>query len=478
MAIRSAKRLLFLLAFYNQYLIEITATQMLKKYERSFNYLQKITDGLVVCITWIFCYTFRFRFFEGEQGLEWVFSKWGVLLAVLTIYFFSKEGLYKSQRYPSRFREILAVIQANIKAQIALVMVIYFFGDGRISRLALLYYFAISPFALTTARLLIRNYLRHIRKQGRNLRHLVLIGSGKQLEQYIENIKKFKDAGLIVKERLTLPENNSFFKEFVLKIEKMQPDAIVIGLAADESKYFDSLLNEIYNTVIPIQILPNIEEAILGQQIDEFNGQIVIHMNQPKFSSIEIFFKRFIDLLISTIGLVIILPLMILISLIIKLTSPGPIFYGQERIGIDGQKFTMWKFRTMKVASAEEDKNTWGSKNNPRKTIFGNLLRKSSIDELPQLWNVLKGEMSVVGPRPERPYFVEQFKKVVPAYMLRHKMKAGITGWAQINGWRGDTSLDKRIECDLYYIKNWSLWLDVKIIFFTFWKGFFNKNAY
>lgn len=451
---------------------------MLKKYERSFNYIQKVTDALVVGLTWIFCYTFRFRLFEGEQGLEWVFSKWGILLITLTIYFFSKEGLYKSQRYPSRFKEILAVIRANIKAQIGLVIFIYFLGDGRISRLALIYYFAVSPFALTAIRLTIRNYLRHIRRQGRNLRFITFIGIGKQLEQYKENIKKYKDAGIKIKEQLPLPLESDLFKEFVLKIEKSNPDLIVIGLSAEESRHLDLLLNEIYNTVIPIQILPSIEQAILGHQIDDFNGQVVIHMNQPQFSSLEIFLKRLLDIAICLIGLIIISPIIILISAIIKLTSPGPIFYGQERLGIDGQKFTMWKFRTMKVAKKEEDKNTWSSENDPRKTIFGTFLRKSSIDELPQLWNVLKGEMSIVGPRPERPFFVEQFKKQIPAYMLRHRMKAGITGWAQINGWRGDTSLEKRIECDLYYIKNWSLWLDIKIIFFTFWKGFFNKNAY
>ncbi len=451
---------------------------MLKKYERSFNYLQKSTDGFMVMLTWIFCYTFRFRLFEGERGLEWIFSRWGIVLVVLTIYFFSKEGLYKSQRYPSRFKEIFAVIQANIKSQIGLIILIYFFGDNRISRLALVYYFVVSPFTLTAIRLIIRNYLRHIRSQGKNLRYLTLIGTGKQLELYLENIKKFKDAGLKIKDHLPLPKNTSSFKEFILNIEKSKPDAIIIGPSVEESRELDHLLGEVYNTVIPIQILPNIEQAILGHQIDEFNGQVVIHINQPKFSALEVFCKRLLDVIISLFGLILLSPLIIIISIIIKATSSGPIFYGQERIGIDGQKFTMWKFRTMKVAKASEDKNTWSSENDPRKTLFGNFLRRSSLDELPQLWNVLSGEMSIVGPRPERPYFVEQFKNEIPAYMLRLKMKAGITGWAQINGWRGDTSLPKRIECDLYYIKNWSIWLDVKIIFFTFWKGFFNKNAY
>jgi lipopolysaccharide/colanic/teichoic acid biosynthesis glycosyltransferase len=164
----------------------------------------------------------------------------------------------------------------------------------------------------------------------------------------------------------------------------------------------------------------------------------------------------------------------------VKLSSTGPIFFGQERIGLDGRRFKMWKFRSMKVDGHVNAENIpgWTVKDDPRKTKFGSFLRASSLDELPQLWNVFVGDMSLVGPRPEQPYYVEKFRHEIPAYMLRHKMKAGITGWAQVNGWRGDTSLHERIECDLYYIRNWSLWFDVKILFLTFWKGFINKNAY
>jgi lipopolysaccharide/colanic/teichoic acid biosynthesis glycosyltransferase len=145
-------------------------------------------------------------------------------------------------------------------------------------------------------------------------------------------------------------------------------------------------------------------------------------------------------------------------------------------MGLDGKSFTMWKFRSMRMDG--EYRPGWTVKDDPRRTAFGTFLRSTSLDELPQLWNVLIGNMSLVGPRPEQPFYVAQFKEEIPAYMLRHKMRAGITGWAQVNGWRGDTSLHKRIECDLYYIRNWSLWLDAKILFLTFWRGFINKNAY
>ena len=188
-------------------------------------------------------------------------------------------------------------------------------------------------------------------------------------------------------------------------------------------------------------------------------------------------FKRVFDVCFSLLGLLILSPLLILFAILIKLTSRGPIFYFQERASFDGKSFTIIKFRTMFV-DAEEAGPGWTIKGDARITPLGKFMRATSIDELPQLFNVLKGDMSLVGPRPERPVYISEFKHKVPHYMLRHKVPAGITGWAQINGWRGDTSIDKRIEFDLYYITNWSLFFDLKIMFLTFFKGIVNKNAY
>jgi exopolysaccharide biosynthesis polyprenyl glycosylphosphotransferase len=188
--------------------------------------------------------------------------------------------------------------------------------------------------------------------------------------------------------------------------------------------------------------------------------------------------KRLLDIAGSTVGLVVLSPFFFVIGLIIKLTSPGPAFFGQERVGLNGTHFRMWKFRSMRVSADEEEKAGWTVENDPRRTTFGTFLRRTSLDELPQLWNVFLGQMSLVGPRPEQPEFVEVFRKEIPAYMLRHKMRAGITGWAQVHGWRGNTSLEKRTEFDLFYIRSWTLWLDIKILFMTLIRGFVNKNAY
>ena len=190
------------------------------------------------------------------------------------------------------------------------------------------------------------------------------------------------------------------------------------------------------------------------------------------------FGKRLIDTVLSLIALIILSPLLLITALAVKISSPGPVLFKQERVGRNKQTFYMYKFRSMEVQPPEEEKKAWTVKNDPRVTNFGRFMRKTSIDELPQLFNVLKGDMSLVGPRPERPQYVEKFREEIPRYMIKHQVRPGMTGWAQVNGYRGDTSIRKRIEHDLYYIENWTLGLDIKILFLTVFKGFINKNAY
>jgi exopolysaccharide biosynthesis polyprenyl glycosylphosphotransferase len=184
------------------------------------------------------------------------------------------------------------------------------------------------------------------------------------------------------------------------------------------------------------------------------------------------------DIALGTIALILAAPLMVVIALLVKLTSRGPVFFSQERMGLDGRVFRVWKFRTMRVDAEDVTGPVWAVADDPRRTRVGTVLRRLSLDELPQLLNVLRGEMSLVGPRPERPVFIEEFRRHVPRYMLRHMVRAGITGWAQVNGWRGNTSIEQRIQYDLYYIENWSLLLDLKILALTFVRGFAHKNAY
>ena len=337
---------------------------------------------------------------------------------------------------------------------------------------------------LVAIRIILRNFLRTLRKRGMNLRHILLVGHGTQMKSYVEAVRKYKDAGMVI---IGWIDSGDLHAELNIQaldlplaevIKKYSPDSIIIGYPGALAHQTESVLKACHNGIIPIQVLPDLTYSFIGHHIDDFAGIPILSFNQPNLSLLDHTMKRCFDFILTFIGLLFLSPLFIIIALLVKLGSRGPIFYGQERMGLDGKKFLMWKFRSMKVNAENTTGAVWAVKDDPRRTKIGTFLRSTSLDELPQLWNVLVGDMSLVGPRPERPVFVEKFKNNIPAYMLRHKMKTGITGWAQVNGWRGDTSLHKRIECDIYYIKNWSLWLDIRIIFLTFFKGFINKNAY
>lgn len=460
---------------------------MLKNYERTFEFVQKFLDAIMVILAWLGSYHVRFNLVDGgESGLSLVFFKASLFLAIITIYYFSKYGLYTSQRMKSRTSEIFNIFKANLYSTLTFVVILYFFADKRLSRSVLVLYFFVSLFLLTLSRMLVRNFLRTLRRKGKNLRHVLLVGHGFPIEHYVQTVKSFKDAGISFKgwidsnglaAKYGINEINDTFDN---ARKNSNPDCIVICYTGEEMVKLDKIVREYHNDVIPLQILPDLTYSFVGYRVDDFAGIPVMTVNHPNFSSVDMTTKRLFDILSTGLGLIVISPLMLLLAIGVKLSSPGPIFFGQERVGLDGKRFKMWKFRSMKVKTDVDQNNVpgWTVKDDPRKTKFGSFLRKTSLDELPQLWNVFVGDMSLVGPRPEQTYYVEKFRHEIPAYMLRHKMKAGITGWAQVNGWRGDTSLHKRIECDIYYIRHWSIWFDIKILVLTFWKGFVNKNAY
>ncbi|MEK7828640.1 MAG: undecaprenyl-phosphate glucose phosphotransferase, partial [Deltaproteobacteria bacterium] len=256
-------------------------------------------------------------------------------------------------------------------------------------------------------------------------------------------------------------------------------DHVIIALAWEEHGKVIDVLKNIGEEMVDIQVIPDIYEfATIRGGIEEFDGLPIISLQDSPLYGWNMVIKRSFDVIFSIIAVILTVPVMLIVAVAIKLTSHGPIFYRQERMSIGGDTFQMLKFRSMKIDAEQETGAVWAKMADPRRTWFGTFLRKTSLDELPQFFNVLKGDMSIVGPRPERPVFIEEFRKSIPKYMLRHKMKAGITGWAQVNGWRGDTDLKKRIEYDLYYIENWSFWFDLKIMWLTIWKGLINKNAY
>lgn len=452
---------------------------MLKEKEYNFALLQRLADVIFISLSWWIAYYIRFEMIPGAQsGLSFLFLKLNAILVLILLWVFQNNNLYSSYRFSSRSKEIFKVLKSTFLTSIYFVLVIYFFAENRVSRITLVLFFLTASIVLTLARIIVRNALRTIRSKGLNLRFVTVVGDSELLGNYVDNVRKYKDCGIKIKSWIDSSGMNKKYNVESSESLNDKPDFYVVSYSDKNKVKEQQFLKEHYNDVTPIQLLPDLSYSLVGHEIEDFAGIPLLTVNQPVFSNTDLFLKRLVDTVIVGIGMLIISPLLLLLMILVKLTSPGPIFYGQERITKDGKKFKMWKFRSMKVAVAGEDQTTWGSKDNPRITRFGNFIRKTSLDELPQLWNVLVGEMSLVGPRPERTHFVNQFKHEIPHYMLRHKMKAGITGWAQVNGLRGDTDLVKRIEFDIYYIKNWSILFDIKIIFLTFLKGFLNKNAY
>jgi Undecaprenyl-phosphate glucose phosphotransferase len=257
----------------------------------------------------------------------------------------------------------------------------------------------------------------------------------------------------------------------------MDIDQVIVALPLEDHHEMPQVIEQIGDSLIDLKIVPDVYQFVrVGGRIEEFEGLPVISVQESPLDTLSLFAKRVVDVLVASAALLVLSPFLLFISVLIKLTSPGPIFYGQERLSYDGTRFKILKFRSMRI-DAEEHGPGWTTKGDARVTWLGKILRSTSVDELPQLWNVLRGDMSLVGPRPERPVFIDEFRKRVPRYMLRHKVPAGMTGWAQIHGWRGDTSIDKRIEFDLYYIENWSILLDFKILCLTVLRGFFHRNA-
>lgn len=340
------------------------------------------------------------------------------------------------------------------------------------------------------ARMLIFGLLKDMREKGMNQRQLICVGYSRAAEEYIDRVLANPQWGYVI--RGILDDNvpaGTMYKgikvlgrianlNVILPENKLDEIAITLGL----SEYYrlEEIVALCEKSGVHTKFIPDYNKIIPTKPYTEdILGLPVINIRYvPLNNTFNAMIKRAMDIVGSICGIIVTSPLMLLMCLLIKLTSPGPLIYKQERVGLHNRTFRMYKFRSMEIQPESEEKKAWTVKNDPRVTGIGKFMRHTSIDELPQLFNILKGDMSLVGPRPERPFFVEKFREEIPRYMVKHQVRPGLTGWAQVNGYRGDTSIRKRIECDLYYIENWSIGFDVKIIFLTFFKGFINKNAY
>lgn len=466
---------------------------MLKRYHHIVGGVFRTVDACVIAAAWLGSFWIRFflPIIEVTKGFP-EFDKYAALsplIVILWMSVFSYMRVYQSHRMLRRTDEAHLILRAHLIAMLLFIALTYLFSEYRYSRGVILYFGTLGAIFLVAFRLILRNSLRNLRKKGYNLRHVIAIGEGEALETLLHRIEKFPELGLRAlgiitheKSAVTTIRNKpvlGHFQELKELVQKHHPDQLLIALPRHQSADLDRILNLLRDETIDIQLIPDIHEYVtLGCQIEDFEGLPIVNMNDSPLSGWGAVAKRITDILVSGIALLALSPLLFLIALAVKFGSKGPTLFKQERMGLDGNTFSMLKFRSMRLDAEGTTGAVWASPNDERRTAIGTFLRRTSLDELPQLWNVLRGDMSLVGPRPERPIFVRQFRRDIPNYMLRHKVKAGITGWAQIHGWRGNTSLSRRIECDLYYIRNWSYVMDLKIITLTLWKGFINKNAY
>jgi Undecaprenyl-phosphate glucose phosphotransferase len=396
-------------------------------------------------------------------------------------------NLYRPRRMGPHVAEFFDIAKANTLSVLVLVAFTAFLRQPEYSRLVFLYFWFLNLITLGFSRMAFREGLRFIRKQGFNQRHCLIIGAGKLGQQVARLLGIHSEFGIKVQGFLTRHPNKlgrTFEGIHVIglysDIEKYAAvtDMVFLCLPPDEEQGAEKMFQFLATTTMEVKVVPSIYEFItLRAEAEMFEGLPLITLQGSPLYGWNVVAKAVTDFIGAAVALTLTAPLMLVIALAIKLTSRGPVFYRQERMGIDGKPFMMLKFRTMQI-DHEGDTVLLTPKNDPRVTSIGRFLRKASLDELPQFFNVIKGEMSIVGPRPERSWVVEEVRKQIPLYMLKHKMKAGITGWAQVNGWRGDTSLDKRIEFDLYYIEHWSVWFDLKIAWLTIWRGFVHKHAY
>ncbi len=444
----------------------------------------KTIDAITSIAAWELAYFIRFYIMkDGNSGQFDSFLFHSFILAAFVILYSTSNSLYDSNRYSSWYKESLLIIKSQVQSIVSFIVLLYFIRPDRLSRITIILYATLGVILALIIRGVIRNLHSRARQGGRNLRRALVLGQGNALEDIVAMFKRHPEKGIHIIGWIGEPQQAEKFNIPQMSLNDVSldgpdaPDVVIFGFNAENHDELDSALFEFNKTTIPTFVFPDIENAFIGYKTEEFHGIPAISINAARITALQAFIKRMIDIFGSTIALLILSPLLCLIAILVRRSSQGPIFFGQERMTLDGETFTMWKFRSMYI-DAEKHGAKWAEIGDDRCTSIGRFLRRTSLDELPQFWNVLKGDMSLVGPRPERPMFIEDFKHEIPSYMLRHKMKSGITGWAQVNGWRGQTSLVSRIECDLYYIRNWSLTFDIKILLLTFLRGFIHENAY
>lgn len=431
-------------------------------------------DAGIIGATYFFSWYLRFKsgLFVQDAGVLPAKTYFSALFLIIPGYLllYSIFQLYMPRRVKSYRKELMDIIRANGIGFMIFILVLYFIKQEHFSRQMLCIFFFINISLEFASRYLIRTILWKMRKQGLNQKHILMIGESQMAEQYMDRLRENPKWGYQVFAHLKDEEK----LERILEGNEL--DEVVIALRAEDYGKLERIVDVCEKAGVHTKMIPDFGNVISTRPyIEDVQGIPVIHVRRVPLNIMRNrVAKRAVDLIGATVAIILFSPVMLLTALVVALTEEGSVIYRQERVGLHNQVFYMYKFRSMIMQDEEKEKAEWSTRNDPRITPVGKLIRRTSIDELPQLFNVLKGEMSLVGPRPERPQFVQKFRDEIPRYMVKHQVRPGMTGWAQINGYRGNTSIEKRIEYDLYYIENWTMVFDMKILILTIFKGFFD----
>ncbi|WP_194608052.1 undecaprenyl-phosphate glucose phosphotransferase [Clostridium vitabionis] len=473
---------------------------MIKNNQERLNRLHVALDGVVIAISYLLAWYIVYGSTRSlvtpanRDYMSMVYIIAGVLIIPYYLFLYAVFHLYAPKRVQVARVELANIFKANTLGVLTLALILFFGGKNpyfyHFSRPMVVLFYVINTAAETLARNLLRFGLRKMRSNGYNQKHVLLVGYSKAAEGFIDRVRANPEWGYQI--RGILDDHVAWGKEYrgirvigrtedlpeILALNTL--DEIAITLSLSEYAKLENIVAACEKSGVHTKFIPDYYNFIPTQPyMEDLEGMPVINIRHvPLTNPLNAIMKRIVDIFGALVAIVLFSPIMLVTAALVKLTSPGPVIFSQERVGLHNKPFRMYKFRSMTVQAPEKEKSRWTTPGDARVTPVGRFIRKTSIDEMPQLFNVLKGDMSLVGPRPERPFFVEKFREEIPRYMIKHQVRPGMTGWAQVNGFRGDTSITKRIEHDLYYIENWSLGFDFKILFLTFFKGFINKNAY
>ena len=466
-------------------------SELLYRYSEVFRSLLVVADGLLVAVAWLaaraLCQAFGWWPGAEDDARE---HAW-LLVAVVPLFLLLFRGrrLYQPQRTGSLLHEAGGVIQATAMGVVLFVALSFFAGSPLRSRAAVVVFSLLAPGAVIAFRSVGRVGLRALRRRGKNLRFVLVVGAGQLACEIIERIHAHPEAGLRVLGVLAdagrggrthvagipIVGGLAQLKEVLHAGDRV--DQVIISLPQAEHDALEKVLADLDDEMVSVRLVPDLlQVTTLRSSVESLDGLPIIGLRESPMVGWASVKKRAFDLAVCAVVAPPALLLGLAIAAGVWLTSGGPVLFRQDRTGLDGRVFPMLKFRSMRHDAEAGSGPVWSRRDDPRRTRLGAWLRRTNLDELPQLWNVLRGDMSLVGPRPERPVFIEEFRREIPGYMLRHKVKAGLTGWAQVHGWRGDTSLHERVEHDLYYVQNWSLGLDVRILLMTLFRG--GRNAH